>query len=169
MLIGALGPGGFTADLPDQSLLPKPCENNMNQALKSRPRLVRISSSRPCFFDILVNSQACIKDQTARQESGEAHLVSSMRERAKEAKYLQCTKKEKFAKISKLLPLRYGPKRLVESRPQQAVLLMGPSYILRTIGVDYLPLASSADMGLPSFSWALWWAVQKQKSQQTAA
>lgn len=29
-----------------------------------------------------------------------------------------------------------------------------------------MPLASSGDPGPPGFSWVLWWAVQKQHSQQ---
>lgn len=83
MLICALELGDFTADLLEQSFLPNPCENNMNQALKSRPRLVRISYSRPCFFDILVNTQACIGDQTARQES-RGNALGNQHERAGE-------------------------------------------------------------------------------------
>lgn len=105
--------------------LPHPCENNMNQVLKSRPRLVllvRISYSRTCFFDTYKHSglhrrsNSKAREQGCVRWAGETHLVSSMREWVKETKYL-VYKKERFPKKSKPRPLRYGPKQLVESRP----------------------------------------------------
>lgn len=62
--------------------------------------------------------------------------------------------------------MRYGPKQLVESRHRQAVLLISPSYILRTHREEYMPLGSSDEPGPPTLKWVLWWAVQKQHSQR---
>lgn len=78
--------------------------------LKNRSRLlllVRIHYSRPWFFDILINSEVCIEDQTAAQASrgvfvhraGETRSVSCMRERGEEAKYLQCTRTRSFPRF----------------------------------------------------------------------
>lgn len=89
-------------------------------------------------------------------------MVSSMRERVKEAKYLQCTRRKSFPR-NPSLSFEVWSK---EARSRQAVLLISPSYILRTRGVEDMPLASSGDPGPPGFSWVLWWAVQKQHSQQ---